>query len=328
MGIHHLVVLTGIGFLAASLHQSRKINEYIPGALRWRWLVMEGLMAFFLLGYIVELFAKGRMGAETAEFLVSSVYLGGAVFVFMIMRMSRLTLSRIKRDERRIAGMNEKLIAAYESTIEGWGRALELRDKETEGHTQRVCVMTMALAAAFPFTPEELRYIKFGALLHDIGKMGVPDSILMKDGPLTPEEIAVMNHHPEYARQMLAGIEFLRPAMDIPYCHHERWDGSGYPRGLKGEAIPLAARIFAVADVWDALAHARRYHEAWSTERVCDLIRDGSGSNFDPQVVVSFLALDFCGIDRIVQGLDAQGKARLQADGEKNSFPRNDGMLG
>ena len=328
MDLHHLIIIVAMGFLAAALYQSRKTSHHIPPALRKRWAVLEGLIPFFLVGYAVEIMVRVKLGLGPADYMVGSVYLGGAVFVFMIMRMSRLAMRQIKLDESRIAKMNEELAAAYESTIEGWGRALELRDKETEGHTQRVTIMTMALATAFPFSPEELRYIKFGSLLHDIGKMAVPDLILLKDGPLTPEEKAVMRLHPEYARDMLSGIEFLRPAMDIPYCHHECWDGSGYPRGLKGEAIPLAARIFAVADVWDALSYERRYHEAWDTALVCDHIRAGAGSRFDPQVVDKFLGLDLCRIDRLVEALDVQVKVGPQAGEEKNSFALHRGMLG
>lgn len=251
-------------------------------------------MCFFLLGYAAELYASTRIDLGPAQYLVSSVYFGGAVFVFMSMKMSRLTIRHIKRDENRISKLHEELQQAYDSTIEGWGRALELRDKETEGHTKRVCAMTMTLASRFAFTAEELRYIKFGALLHDIGKMGVPDRILLNDGVLSSEEKAVMRRHPDYAREMLTGIEFLKPALAIPYSHHEYWDGSGYPQGLKGEAIPLAARIFAVADVWDALSNQRRYHEAWTADRVCDHIRCGAGSHFDPEVVAKFLELDLC----------------------------------
>ncbi len=303
MGIHHLVLLSAIVFLAAALYQSRKIGEIIPQALHRRWLVMEGLIAFFLLGYVVEFFVRGMMQLGPAEYLISAVYLGGAVFVSMIMRLSRLALHQIRRDEQRIAGMHAELRAAYESTIAGWGRALELRDHETEGHTQRVCAMTMALAATYPFTPEELRAIKYGALLHDIGKMAVPDAILLNKGPLTPEEKEVMTRHPEFAREMLSGIEFLRPSMDIPYCHHERWDGLGYPQGLRGEAIPLAARIFAVADVWDALISKRRYHEPWTKELVCAHICAGSGTSFDPAVVAKFLTLDLCALEQGECGL-------------------------
>lgn len=294
MELHHLIIIVGMAFMAASIYQSRQLRALVPTTQRRRWLMLEGLMIFFLMGYAGELFASTRIILGPAQYLVSFVYFGGAVFVFMSMKLSRLTIRHIKRDESRIAKLHEELQQAYDSTIEGWGHALELRDKETEGHTQRVCAMTMALAAGFPFTAEELRYIKFGALLHDIGKMGVPDAILLNHGILTNEEKAIMRHHPDYAREMLSGIDFLKPALDIPYCHHECWDGSGYPQGLKGEAIPLAARIFAVADVWDALSNERRYHEAWTAERVCDHIRCGAGSHFDPQVVAKFLELDLC----------------------------------
>jgi len=294
LGLHHLIITVGMAFLVASIYQSRKLRAFVPAAQRRRWLMIEGLMYFFLIGYAAELFSSTQMIPGPFQYLVSLVYLGGAIFVFTTMRMSRLTIRHLKRDESRISKLHEELQQAYDSTIEGWGRALELRDKETEGHTQRVCAMTMTLAARFPFTAGELHYIKIGALLHDIGKMGVPDSILLNEGGLTSEEMAIMRHHPDYAREMLTGIDFLRPAMDIPYCHHECWDGSGYPQGLKGEMIPLAARIFAVADVWDALSNERRYHEAWTSDRVCEHIRCGAGSHFDPQVVEKFLELDLC----------------------------------
>jgi HD-GYP domain-containing protein (c-di-GMP phosphodiesterase class II) len=304
MGIHHLILLAAIALLAAALYQSWRIGEVIPKALGWRWRGMEGLICFFLLGYGAEFWFRGMLPLGPAEYLISSVYLGGSLFVLMIMRLSRLAMHQIRQDARRIADMHAELWDAYDSTIAGWGRALELRDQETEGHTQRVCAMTMALARAYPFTEEELRAIKYGALLHDIGKMAIPDSILMKDGPLTVEERAVMMRHPLFAREMLAGIAFLYSALDIPYCHHERWDGTGYPQGLRGEAIPLSARIFAVADVWDALISKRRYHEPWNKELVCTHIRAGSGSSFDPAVVEKFLALDLCAVAQDVYDLD------------------------
>ena len=294
MGLHHLIISIGMAFIIASIYQSRQLRAFVPPAQRNRWLILEGLMFFFLIGYTAELFAFTRFRLEASQYLVSFVYLGGAVFVFMSMKLSRLAIRHIKRDESRISTLHDELQKAYDSTIEGWGRALELRDKETEGHTQRVCAMTMTLAARFSFTSEELRHIKFGALLHDIGKMGVPDAILLNEGLLTSEEKAIMRHHPDYARSMLSGIAFLKPALDIPYCHHECWDGSGYPQGLKAEAIPLAARIFAVADVWDALSNDRRYHEAWTSEQVCEHIRCRAGSHFDPQVVDKFLEMDLC----------------------------------
>lgn len=191
---------------------------------------------------------------------------------------------------------NSELILAYDTTLEGWSHALELRDRETQGHTQRVVVMTREIARKMGIGEEQLVHVTRGALLHDIGKMGISDSILMKAGPLTEAEQELMRKHPIYAMEMLSPIAYLQPALDIPYGHHERWDGSGYPRGLKGAQIPLAARIFAVADTWDALINARRYHEAWPCEKVCEHIKERSGSHFDPEVVAVFLKMAECGI--------------------------------
>jgi PAS domain S-box-containing protein len=184
---------------------------------------------------------------------------------------------------------NVELMLAYDTTLEGWSRALELRDEETQGHTRRVTELTLRLARALGMSEEQIVHVRRGALLHDIGKMGVPDSILLKPGPLTEAEWAVMRNHPIYAYGLLQNIAYLRPALDIPYCHHEKWDGAGYPRGLAGEAIPLAARLFAVADVWDALTSDRPYRPAWSKEKALEYIREQSGRHFDPQVVEVFL---------------------------------------
>ncbi|MBC7320079.1 GAF domain-containing protein [bacterium] len=184
---------------------------------------------------------------------------------------------------------NIKLIQAYEATIEGWAKALELRDRETKGHSQRVQDLTTKIARHLGIGDEEIAHIRRGALLHDIGKMGVPDSILLKPSKLTDEEWEIMKMHPVYAYQMLSTIEYLRPALDIPYCHHERWDGSGYPRGLKGKEIPLSARIFAVVDVYDALTSDRPYRKAWTKEEAINYIKEQSGKQFDPEVVEAFL---------------------------------------
>jgi putative nucleotidyltransferase with HDIG domain len=181
------------------------------------------------------------------------------------------------------------LVVAYDATIEGWSSALDLRDKETEGHTQRVTRTTIRLARAMGVGDTQLMHLWRGALLHDIGKMGIPDAILLKPGPLTDEEWEIMRQHPDYARNMLAPIAYLRPALDIPYCHHEKWDGTGYPRGLKGEDIPLAARIFAVVDVWDALSFDRPYRMAWPADKVKQYIREQAGRHFEPQIVSLFL---------------------------------------
>ncbi len=187
---------------------------------------------------------------------------------------------------------NAELVLAYDSTIEGWSRALDLRDKETEGHTLRVTEMTLEIARAMgTFSEKELVHIQRGALLHDIGKMGVPDHILLKPGKLTDEEWATMRKHPQYAYDLLSPIAYLRPALDIPHYHHEKWDGTGYPRGLKGEQIPLAARLFAVVDVWDALRSDRPYRTAWPEEKVREHLRSLAGTHFDPKVVEMFLRM-------------------------------------
>ena len=187
---------------------------------------------------------------------------------------------------------NTELQIAYEATLQGWVRALDLRDKETEGHTQRVTALTQELAQKMGVDEQELIHIKRGALLHDIGKMGIPDGILLKPGGLTQKERELMQQHPSLAYEMLKPIDFLKPAIDIPYCHHEKWDGSGYPRHLRGEEIPFAARIFSVVDVWDALTSDRPYREPMDSAEVRQHIRERAGSHFDPQVVEAFLEIE------------------------------------
>lgn len=187
---------------------------------------------------------------------------------------------------------NEELQEAYHATLEGWVRALDLRDKETEGHTKRVTALTEKLARKMGMDENALVHIQRGALLHDIGKMAIPDGILLKPAALSPEERTLIEMHPVYAYEMLTPIRFLSPALDIPYCHHEKWDGTGYPRGLSGNTIPLAARIFAVVDVWDALVSDRPYRKAMKPEDVKRKLREDAGKHFDPQVVDAFLELD------------------------------------
>ncbi|MFH1974634.1 MAG: HD domain-containing phosphohydrolase [Pseudomonadota bacterium] len=186
---------------------------------------------------------------------------------------------------------NIDLLQAYDNTLEGWSNALDLRDKETEGHSQRVTEMTLRLARQMGMRDSELVHVRRGALLHDIGKMGIPDNILLKPGALTDEEWVIMRKHPVYAYELLYPISYLRPALDIPYSHHEKWDGTGYPRGLKGEHIPLAARIFSIVDVWDALRSERPYRPAWPEEKTLEHIRELTGTHFDPKVVEAFLEL-------------------------------------
>lgn len=190
-----------------------------------------------------------------------------------------------------LQSVNKELMDAYEATLKGWAFALELRDRETEGHTQRVTDLTLILAKKFGLPEEQMEHIKRGALLHDIGKMAIPDSVLLKPGELNLAERKFMEMHPQFAKEMLEKIEFLHPAIDIPYCHHEKWDGSGYPENLRGEDIPFPARIFAVVDVWDALTSERPYRNPVDPKEVRRIIREKSGSHFDPQVVDAFLEM-------------------------------------
>jgi response regulator RpfG family c-di-GMP phosphodiesterase len=193
---------------------------------------------------------------------------------------------------RNLQRSNAELTLAYDNTLAGWARALELRDAETEGHSRRVTDMTLDLAGAMGLSDEELVHVRRGALLHDIGKMGIPDSILTKPGELDDDEWDIVRLHPVHAFEMLSPVPFLRPALDIPHCHHERWDGTGYPRGLKGQQIPLPARIFAVVDVYDALSTDRPYRKAWPREKVLAHIREQAGKHFDPRVVEVFMKLE------------------------------------
>jgi putative nucleotidyltransferase with HDIG domain len=212
---------------------------------------------------------------------------------------------------------NPELARAYDATIEGWSHALDLRDKETEGHTLRVTDMTLNLAQAMGINDKDLIQIRRGSLLHDIGKMGVPDRILLKPDKLTDDEWVSMRKHPEFAYQMLTSINYLRPALDIPYRHHEKWDGTGYPRGLQGNEIPLAARIFAVVDVWDALCSDRPYRVGWKIEDVLKYIKEQSGKHFDPMVVDVFLEQvdNLLGNSREAGGYDQPRPGPGQNDG-------------
>ena len=201
-------------------------------------------------------------------------------------------VSSLQHSKSDLIQAHQDTIEAYDRTIEGWCKALELRDNVTEGHTYRVTNMTVKMAHYMGFSEDEIIHVRRGALMHDIGKMAIPDSILKKPGALTDNEWQVMRKHPVYAYDMLHRIAYLKPALTIPYCHHEKWDGTGYPRGLKGEEIPLEARIFAIADVWDALSSDRPYRSALPAFKVQRIIEESSSSHFDPLVVNVFLHLN------------------------------------
>jgi PAS domain S-box-containing protein len=246
----------------------------------------------FVSYYAVPLIAKGQVKG-VLEVYFRSRFIPDLEWLNFFEAFGGQTAIAIDNVElfRGIQRSNIELALAYDATIEGWSKALDLRDKETEGHTRRVTEITLNLARTMGISEGEQIHIRRGALLHDIGKMGVPDSILLKPGPLSDEEWVVMRKHPQYAYEMLAPIRYLHSALDIPYCHHEKWDGSGYPRGLKNEQIPLSARIFAVVDVWDAITSDRPYRLAWSKEKAVDYIRSEAGKQFDPHIVDVFLQM-------------------------------------
>lgn len=229
---------------------------------------------------------------------IDRLELGARVRTITRINRYRLLLDERRRSEEQAHRTTHELEHAYDTTLEGWARALDLRDKETEGHSRRVTEITVRLARAMGVCEENITHMRRGALLHDIGKLGIPDAILLKPGPLTDEEWAIMRKHPVYAYELLSPIPFLHAALDIPYSHHEKWDGTGYPLGLAGEDIPLAARIFAVVDVWDALSNDRPYRAAFPKDQVREHLQAIAGSHLDPNIVHVFLRLNIDDIRR------------------------------
>jgi len=207
----------------------------------------------------------------------------------LLVRLSWITrlnrYRRIAEQGRELEALNQELLLSYEKTIEGWANALDLRDKETEGHSKRVTEKSIMLARLAGINEEKIAHLRRGALLHDVGKLGIPDSILLKEGPLTSQEWSVMKTHPVLAYEWISQIPFLRSALEIPYSHHEKWDGTGYPLGLRGEEIPLAARLFAIIDVWDAITSDRPYRKAMEYQEAVQYIKSQSGKHFDPELV-------------------------------------------
>ena len=185
-----------------------------------------------------------------------------------------------------------ELRANYGLTLEAWARVLEYRDRETEGHSRCLVELSTRLAKALGLSAEEISHLQRGALLHDIGKLAIPDEILFKPGALNDAEMRMMQQHPVYAKQMLSQVSFLQPCIDVAYRHHERWDGLGYPQGLKGEEIPLAARIFTIVDQWDALTSERPYRKSWGREKVIAYMQENAGKIYDPEIVKVFLMIE------------------------------------
>jgi len=284
----------GQGFAGLALRERRIVAvPDLPAAgegwVRPEFLAGEGLAAFYGVPLLAKGQALGVLGiyhrsplAVDREWLDFLEALGGQAAI-------AIDSASLFGDLQR---SNAELALAYDASLQGWARALELRDYETAGHSDRVTELTLRLGRALGMSEADLAHARRGARLHDIGKMAIPDAILLKPGPLTPEEWEIIRRHPAHAWEMLSTIPFLRPAAEIAHSHHEKWDGTGYPRGLQSEAIPLGARVFAVADVWDALLSARPYKRAWSPEEAREHIRSLSGSHFDPRVAEAFLAME------------------------------------
>lgn len=312
-----LFIVGGISFLCIPIN---KRGYYSPVALLIAGLVLVmityslidgvGLKDAGLIAYPIFILFSSYLFGKKSVLFTTLLSIGSVVFVYYIGRVGYLNPAVTYSDESQLlvicvllptAGfllwvvvdnwerVVKNLRDTYDVTLSGWGQALEYRDHETEGHSQRVVEMTLALAKRLGIPDGKMDLLRRGALLHDIGKMAVPDAILLKKGGLSDEEWTVVKMHPMHARRFLENIPFLKPALEIPYSHHERWDGSGYPEGLSKEDIPFAGRIFAVVDVWDALISDRPYRQAWPEEKARAYIRDQSGKLFDPKVVEAFM---------------------------------------
>jgi HD-GYP domain-containing protein (c-di-GMP phosphodiesterase class II) len=287
-----------IGFLGTSLAQTFLIRA--SSGTKFQIFSFTTISFLFLIAagiFIADQFTRPLLKVVDASSEVADGNLDIAVIPTGNDEVTALTqsfnkmVSSLQHSKSELIQAHEDTIEAYDRTIEGWCKALELRDNVTEGHTYRVTDMTVKIARHLGFSEGEIVHVRRGALMHDIGKMAIPDSILKKPGALTDDEWQEMRKHPVYAYDMLHRIAYLKPSLIIPYCHHEKWDGTGYPRGLKGEEIPLEARIFAIADVWDALSSERPYRSALPTSEVFKIITESSGSHFEPRVVNTFLGL-------------------------------------
>ncbi|MEW5745328.1 MAG: HD domain-containing phosphohydrolase [Nitrospirota bacterium] len=293
--VEHSDLYIGEGVAGRAALERRTISilgreEMQEKLVRFPLIAKEGFVSY----YGVPLIAKGQVKGVLELFHRSPLTPDNEWLEFLDALASQASIA-IDNAElyEDLQSANVELNVAYDATLEGWGRTLEMRDVVTEGHTRRVADMTVRLARAMGLKDSDLVNIRRGALLHDVGKIGIPDRILLKPGPLNAEEWKVMRMHPVYAFELLRHIPYLKYAIDIPYCHHERWDGSGYPRGLKGEQIPLAARIFSVVDVWDAVRSDRPYHPAWPEEEARRYIGSLAGTQLCPRTVEVFLSMEW-----------------------------------
>ncbi len=276
--------ILGTALPKAFLVRTSQITRFNITAITILAILLAMLFGISLAGTITRPILKLKKAASQVSGgnLGVRVDIGGGDEVGVLAEAFNTMVSSVRRSQ-------QDLMEAYDKTIEGWAKALEMRDAGTMGHTARVVEMTLALAWAMHIDDRDLVQVRRGALLHDIGKMAIPDSILLKPSSLTEQEWIIMKKHPVFAREMLRQIVFLQPAMDIPAFHHEKWDGSGYPYGLAGRDIPRVARIFAIIDVWDALTSDRPYRKAWPAARALQYIQENSGTHFDPEVVSAFM---------------------------------------
>jgi HD-GYP domain-containing protein (c-di-GMP phosphodiesterase class II) len=296
------ILVTIMVFVAAdyNLYQGNGIHD--PGIVSLPILVTFGSLLFgkraapfFALAGIASVIAIGSLEISGAihtsyktdwdDILTISILIAAAGLIVWVV------MENLEKSMRQARQSEVNMRQAYYSTLEGWAKALEYRDRETEGHSRKVTAMTVRLAKELGFSEEEMTHTYRGALLHDIGKMALPDQVLFKPGPLDAEEWKQVKQHPIFARDLLDKIPFLQPSLSIPYSHHERWDGKGYPQGLKGEEIPLAARIFTLVDHYEALNSDRPYRKAWLKEKILVYINENAGTIFDPVVVKTFFRL-------------------------------------
>jgi putative nucleotidyltransferase with HDIG domain len=278
-----------LGVLGVALSQSAVVQSSTSSRWRIFVLIASANLLVILVGIqLANRITKPLLQLVQASMKISKGDLNVQVRTHTNDEISILTDS-FNTMVASLSQSQQDLINAYDSTLEGWAKALELRDKETEGHSARVTNLTLRAAETMGIQGEALVNVRRGALLHDIGKMGTPDAILHKNGPLDEGERQIIQQHPQHAYDMLKHIAYLQAALEIPYCHHERWDGKGYPRGLKGEAIPLAARLFAIVDVYDALINDRPYRKALPREEVIAYLKSQAGTHFDPAALDVFL---------------------------------------
>ena len=280
-----------LGILGVALSQNAVVEASTSS--RWRIFLLVAAANFLII--LVGMHLANTITRPLIRLVQASVKVAEGDLNVKVNPQSNDEISVLTESfNRMVASLNQsqkELIRSYDETLEGWAKALELRDKETEGHSERVTELTVRLAEAMGIQGEALINIRRGALLHDIGKMGTPDAILHKNGPLDDEERMIIQKHPQDAYNMLKQIDYLRAALEIPYCHHEKWDGSGYPRGLRGEQIPISARIFAVVDVYDALTNDRPYRKALPRGEVLEYLKNQNAKHFDPSVVDMFIRI-------------------------------------